>query len=92
MFVNEQNEKENAQLSWTWVLESMKDILQRNGKFKKNILLKQKEITYNFSDYLWYMTNFDTNTTSSFQNVTLRVNTNGHVLHAFTNRRYIWSH
>ncbi|KAL0541812.1 hypothetical protein IC582_021874 [Cucumis melo] len=37
------------------------------------------------------MTSVDTNGTSSLQNTTLQVNTKGHVLHAFVNKRYIGS-
>ncbi|KAL0539696.1 hypothetical protein IC582_023912 [Cucumis melo] len=37
------------------------------------------------------MTKVDTNKTSLLQNVTLQVNTKGHVLHAFVNKRYIGS-
>lgn len=91
MFVKVQNEKENAQLSWVWAPEPMRDTLQGKGTFKANLLLEQKGTTVDFSDYLWYMTNVDTNATSSLQNVSLQVNTKGHVLHAFVNRRYIGS-
>ncbi|KAL0541673.1 hypothetical protein IC582_021728 [Cucumis melo] len=51
MFVKEQNEKENAQLSWAWAPEPMKDTLQGNGKFAANLLLEQKRVTVDFSDY-----------------------------------------
>ncbi|KAL0541096.1 hypothetical protein IC582_021127 [Cucumis melo] len=83
--------KENAQLSWAWAPEPIKDTLQGNGKFAANLLLEQKRVTIDFSDYFWYMTSVDTNETSSLQNVTLQVNTKGHVLHAFINKRYIGS-
>uniref|UniRef100_A0A9I9ELL6 Beta-galactosidase galactose-binding domain-containing protein n=2 Tax=Cucumis melo TaxID=3656 RepID=A0A9I9ELL6_CUCME len=69
----------------------MKDTLQGNGKFAANLLLEQKRVTVDFSDYFWYMTKVDTSRTSSLQNVTLQVNTKGHVLHAFVNKRYIGS-
>ncbi|KAL0558348.1 hypothetical protein IC582_002910 [Cucumis melo] len=91
MFVKVQNKKENAQFSWVWAPEPMRDTLQGKGTFKANLLLEQKGTTVDFSDYLWYMTNIDSNTTSSLQNVTLQVNTKGHMLHAFVNRRYIGS-
>ncbi|XP_023516730.1 beta-galactosidase-like [Cucurbita pepo subsp. pepo] len=41
--------------------------------------------------YLWYMTNVETDQTSSLYNITLHVNTKGHVLHAFVNKRYVGS-
>ncbi|XP_050939327.1 beta-galactosidase 15-like [Cucumis melo] len=91
IFFKEQNEKENAKLSWTWASEPMRDTLQGYGTIKANLLLEQKGTTIDSSDYLWYMTNVNTNATSSLQNVTLQVNTKGHVLHAFINRRYIGS-
>ena len=91
MFVKVQNKKENAQFSWVWAPEPMRDTLQGKGTFKANLLLEQKGTTVDFSDYLWYMTNIDSNATSSLQNVTLQVNTKGHMLHAFVNRRYIGS-
>ena len=61
----------------------MKDTMQGNGKFNANLLLEQKRVTVDFSDYFWYMTKVDTNRTSSFQNVTLQVNTKGHVFSCF---------
>ncbi|XP_022961111.1 beta-galactosidase 7-like [Cucurbita moschata] len=91
VFVKEQNEKENAQLSWVWAPEPMRDTLQGIGKFKANLLLEQKATTVDFSDYLWYMTNVETDQTSSLYNITLHVNTKGHVLHAFVNKRYVGS-
>ncbi|XP_038893262.1 beta-galactosidase 7-like [Benincasa hispida] len=91
MFVKEKNEKENEQLSWSWVAEPMRDTLQGKGTFKANHLLEQKGTTVDGSDYLWYMTNVESNATSSLQNITLQVNTKGHVLHAFINSRYIGS-
>ncbi|KAG6589973.1 Beta-galactosidase 7, partial [Cucurbita argyrosperma subsp. sororia] len=91
VFVKEQNEKENAQLSWTWAREHMRDTLLGTGTFKANQLLEQKGFTVDVSDYLWYMTNVDIDQTSSPRDVTLQVNTKGHVLHAFVNRRHIGS-
>ncbi|XP_023516817.1 beta-galactosidase 7-like [Cucurbita pepo subsp. pepo] len=91
VFVKEQDEKENAQLSWTWAREHMRDTLLGTGTFKANQLLEQKGFTVDVSDYLWYMTNVDIDQTSSPRDVTLQVNTKGHVLHAFVNRRHIGS-
>ncbi|KAG7023636.1 Beta-galactosidase 15, partial [Cucurbita argyrosperma subsp. argyrosperma] len=91
VFVKEQNEKANAQLSWVWAPEPMRDTLQGIGKFKANLLLEQKATTVDFSDYLWYMTNVETDPTSSLYNISLHVNTKGHVLHAFVNKRYVGS-
>ena len=79
-------------LSWMWAPEAMKDTLQGKGKFKASLLLEQKQTTVDSSDYLWYMTRVDMNDpSSSLKNVTLRVNTRGHVLHAFVNRKFVGS-
>lgn len=82
---------ESSEFSWMWAPEAMKDTLQGKGKFQAPQLLEQKQTTVDSSDYLWYMTKVDVNGTFSLNNVTLRVNTTGHVLHAFVNRRFVGS-
>ncbi|KAI5381604.1 hypothetical protein KIW84_UN0597 [Lathyrus oleraceus] len=59
------------------------------GNIKAHQLLEQKELTLDASDYLWYMTSVDINDTSIWSNATLSVNTMGHTLHGYVNRRYI---
>ncbi|KAL2331072.1 hypothetical protein Fmac_018653 [Flemingia macrophylla] len=59
---------------------------QTSGSLDANQLLEQKELTFDASDYLWYMTNVDINDTSIWSNATLRVDTMGHTLHAYVNR------
>ena len=61
------------------------------GKFKLNQLLEQKDLTLDVSDYLWYMTTINIKDTSTWKNATLRVNTQGHVLHSFVNKRFVGS-
>ncbi|KAJ1405879.1 Glycoside hydrolase, family 35 [Sesbania bispinosa] len=78
----------SAKLTWAWTMEKKKDTMLGKGSLKAHELLEQKEITFDASDYLWYMTSVDINDTSIWSNATLRVNTMGHTLHAYVNRRY----
>ncbi|KAB1218638.1 Beta-galactosidase 7 [Morella rubra] len=89
VFVKKQ--RKAKQLSWMWAPEPMKDTLRGKGRFRANHLLDQKETTVDSSDYLWYMTKFKIKDVSSWNNTILRVNTTGHVLHAFVNRRFLGS-
>uniref|UniRef100_A0A5B7A024 Beta-galactosidase n=1 Tax=Davidia involucrata TaxID=16924 RepID=A0A5B7A024_DAVIN len=84
-------ENEPAQLSWQWLPEAMKDTLSGRGAFSAAKLQEQKETTVDVSDYLWYMTRVDINDTLSWTNATLRVNTTGHVLHAYLNKKLVGS-
>ncbi|GLT62854.1 hypothetical protein SLA2020_354570 [Shorea laevis] len=80
-------------LNWEWAPEPMRDTLQGKGRFKASVLLDQKSATFDISDYFWYMTSVNINETtwksSNLNNATLRVNTNGHALYAFVNRRFL---
>ncbi|XP_057459091.1 beta-galactosidase 7-like [Lotus japonicus] len=78
----------SAKLTWAWIVEKKKDTLNGRGSVKAHSLLEQKELTMDASDYLWYMTSVDINDTSVWSNATLQVNTEGHTLHAFVNKRY----
>lgn len=77
-----------SQLSWTWAPEPMRDTLQGKGRFRARQLLEQKQTTLDVSDYLWYMTTIDVEE-SSLKNAVLHVDTSGHVLHAFVNKKFI---
>ncbi|KAK3006998.1 hypothetical protein RJ639_017059, partial [Escallonia herrerae] len=81
----EGTENQSAQLSWQWAAEHIKDSLTGRGKFTAPKLLEQKGTTVDVSDYLWYMTRVDIKDKFSWSNATLRVNTTGHVLHAYVN-------
>ena len=84
--------RHHKRLSWVWAPEAIKDTLTGNGRFKADLLLDQKQTTADSSDYLWYMTSVNMNgKSSSLENVTLRVSTKGHVLHAFVNRKFVGS-
>ncbi|CAI8586585.1 unnamed protein product [Vicia faba] len=76
-------------LNWEWKMEPKKDTMHGKGNIKAHQLLEQKELTLDASDYLWYMTSVDINDTSIWSNSTLRVNTMGHTLHGYVNRKYI---
>ncbi|KAI5446803.1 hypothetical protein KIW84_014589 [Lathyrus oleraceus] len=76
-------------LTWKWKMEPKKDTLNGKGNIKAHELLEQKELTLDASDYLWYMTSVDINDTSIWSNATLSVNTMGHTLHGYVNRKYI---
>ncbi|XP_050284914.1 beta-galactosidase 7-like [Quercus robur] len=84
--------RHHKRLSWVWAPEAIKDTLTGKGRFKADLLLDQKQTTADSSDYLWYMTSVNMNgKSSSLENVTLRVRTQGHVLHAFVNRKFVGS-
>ncbi|KAG6739516.1 hypothetical protein POTOM_057117 [Populus tomentosa] len=84
-------EDKPVQLSWTWAPEPMKGVLQGKGRFRAAELLEQKETTVDTTDYLWYMTSVNLNETTlkKWTNVTLRVGTRGHTLHAYVNKKEI---
>ncbi|KAL9376580.1 hypothetical protein Peur_030700 [Populus x canadensis] len=84
-------EDKPVQLSWTWAPEPMKGVLQGKGRFRATELLEQKETTVDTTDYLWYMTSVNLNETTlkKWTNVTLRVGTRGHALHAYVNKKEI---
>ncbi|KAJ1389346.1 Galactose-binding-like domain superfamily [Sesbania bispinosa] len=63
----------SAKLTWAWTMEKKKDTMLGKGSLKAHELLEQKEITFDASDYLWYMTSVDINDTSIWSNATLRV-------------------
>ncbi|CAI8586592.1 unnamed protein product [Vicia faba] len=76
-------------LNWEWKMEPKKDPMHGKGNIKAHQLLEQKELTLDGSDYLWYMTSVDINDTSIWSNAKLPVNTMGHTLHGYANRKYI---
>ncbi|KAL2322685.1 hypothetical protein Fmac_027064 [Flemingia macrophylla] len=78
----------SVKLTWAWAPERKKDTLRGKGNVDANQLLEQKELTLDASDYLWYMTSVDINDTSIWSNATLCVDTMGHTLHTYVNRRY----
>ncbi|PKA53215.1 Beta-galactosidase 7 [Apostasia shenzhenica] len=91
IMVKKQNkeEDESTKLKWSWRPETLKLSLKGlGGSFKANKLLEQISTSADASDYMWYMTSVNI---SDQEHMTLRVNTMGHVLHAFVNGRLIGS-
>lgn len=82
-------ENEPETLSWSWRPENLGDPLQGPGAtFSTNKLLDQIHVTVDASDYLWYMTTVNLDKSDR---MTLRVNTTGHILHAFVNGALVGS-
>ncbi|XP_022931970.1 beta-galactosidase 15-like [Cucurbita moschata] len=87
-------EEEPAALQWVWRPENL-DATARLGKgqVSANMLLDQKAAANDASDYLWYMTSVHLKKADRIwsNNMTLRINGSGHVLHAFVNGEHIGS-
>ncbi|XP_059669779.1 beta-galactosidase 7-like [Cornus florida] len=92
--------KEPFNLQWTWLpeyVEKIKKPMSHSLKTKVttyvNKLLEQKAATNDTTDYLWYLTSVNINGRDKVWNkeITLQVNTKGHVLHAFVNGQHIGS-
>ncbi|XP_022972701.1 beta-galactosidase 7-like [Cucurbita maxima] len=84
-------------MQWQWRDEKI-EFVSREGEvtdcaMTANRLLDQKVLTNDSSDYLWYITSFHLSGSDPLfgKNVTLRVKTSGHILHAFLNGRHIGS-
>ncbi|XP_077219958.1 beta-galactosidase 15-like [Tasmannia lanceolata] len=86
-------EDEPEILNWTWRPEHVKDTLMGHGAFAATKLLEQISTTVDTSDYLWYMTSVKISKKDPAwsDQMILRVNTTGHVLHAFVNGKLIGS-
>ncbi|KAI3772554.1 hypothetical protein L6452_03742 [Arctium lappa] len=87
------NEAENepAELKWVWRPEIIDDLVLRgDGRTSAKKLIDQK-VAEDVSDYLWYMTNLflDKNDPIWCNDMSLRVNATGQVLHAYVNGEYI---
>ncbi|XP_023529881.1 beta-galactosidase 15-like isoform X2 [Cucurbita pepo subsp. pepo] len=87
-------EEEPAALKWLWRPENL-DATARLGKgqISANMLLDQKAAANDASDYLWYMTSVYLKKADRIwsNDMTLRINGSGHVLHAFVNGEHIGS-
>ncbi|KAJ0969007.1 hypothetical protein J5N97_021884 [Dioscorea zingiberensis] len=87
-----QAEDEPEVLTWSWRSETMKHTLKgAEGSFTDHKLLDQVPASGDTSDYLWYMTSFDYDDHNADMDMTLSVQTKGHVLHAFVNGKLIGS-
>ncbi|XVE97866.1 hypothetical protein REPUB_Repub03eG0055600 [Reevesia pubescens] len=96
LLVNKANkaEDEPTSLKWVWKPELIEStVVQGKGDVSANKIIDQKDIANDASDYLWLMTSFELGKDDPIlsQNVTLRFNDSGHVVHAFVNGAYIGS-
>ncbi|KAG5379920.1 hypothetical protein IGI04_027762 [Brassica rapa subsp. trilocularis] len=96
MMVKKPNEAEDtpSTLKWSWRPENMDNfLLKGKGESTQTQLFDQKVVTNDQSDYLWYMTTVKFKKRDPFlgKNMSLRVNSTAHVLHAFVNGKHIGS-
>ncbi|WZZ05557.1 hypothetical protein YC2023_091478 [Brassica napus] len=96
MMVKKPNEAGDtpSTLKWSWRPENMDNfLLKGKGESTQTQLFDQKVVTNDQSDYLWYMTTVKFKKRDPFlgKNMSLRVNSTAHVLHAFVNGKHIGS-
>ncbi|CAH2072260.1 unnamed protein product [Thlaspi arvense] len=87
-----EDSRKPEKLEWTWRPEvARKTILKGSGDLIAKGLVDQKDVTNDASDYLWYMTrvHLDKKDPLWSRNMTLRVHSNAHVLHAYVNGKYV---
>ncbi|KAI3410865.1 Beta-galactosidase [Psidium guajava] len=87
-------EKEPESLSWTWRPEIADEQLVRGkGHVAAHRLVDQKDAANGASDYLWYMTSVHLKDDDPIwsDNMTLRVNCTGQILHAYVNGKHLGS-
>ncbi|CAG7910776.1 unnamed protein product [Brassica rapa] len=91
--ITEDSCDEPEKLKWTWRPEftTQKTILKGSGDLIAKGLVDQKDVTNDASDYLWYMTrvHLDKKDPIWSRNMSLRVHSNAHVLHAYVNGKYV---
>ncbi|KAL0558579.1 hypothetical protein IC582_003156 [Cucumis melo] len=87
-------EDEPEVLEWMWRPENI-DSTARLGKghASANKLIDQKDAANDASDYLWYMTSVNLKKRDPIwsNQMTLRINVSGHIVHAFVNGEHIGS-
>ncbi|XP_068662887.1 beta-galactosidase 15-like [Aristolochia californica] len=84
------------QLRWVWRPERLAEVLKGwadRDSFTASLLIDQITVTRDASDYLWYITLVRIEKSNPIFNneVTLRVTSSGHVLHAFFNGKIVGS-
>ncbi|KAG4970256.1 hypothetical protein JHK82_035946 [Glycine max] len=91
---NSKAEEEATALKWVWRSENIDNALHGKSNVSANRLLDQKDAANDASDYLWYMTKLHVKHDDPVwgENMTLRINSSGHVIHAFVNGEHIGSH
>ncbi|KAJ8767433.1 hypothetical protein K2173_017477 [Erythroxylum novogranatense] len=79
-------------LKWSWRPENLNNAIQLGkGQFSANRLIDQKNAANDASDYMWYITNINLEKDDPVwcDDMTLRINATGHVLHIYLNGEYI---
>ncbi|XP_021865439.2 beta-galactosidase 15-like [Spinacia oleracea] len=94
--ISNEAEQEPTSLSWSWRPELIGSYVKGDvgvGEFTSDVLLEQKSVTNDTSDYLWYMTNvnLDENDPIWSDDMSLQVNSSTHVLHAYVNGKEVGS-
>ncbi|XP_010541689.1 PREDICTED: beta-galactosidase 7-like [Tarenaya hassleriana] len=82
-------------IQWSWRPEMAEDtILKGKGDVVASGLFDQKAVANDASDYLWYMTrvHLDKSDPIWSHNMSLRVHSNAHVLHAYVNGEHVGTH
>ncbi|OIT28080.1 beta-galactosidase 15 [Nicotiana attenuata] len=95
VMVKKTNDAENEPsfLQWSWRPEKVDEaVVLGRGQSSAHELIDQK-VANDVSDYMWYMTNvyIGKNDPIWSDNMTLRVNGSGHILHAYVNGQYLGS-
>ncbi|XP_068660486.1 beta-galactosidase 7-like [Aristolochia californica] len=82
---------DSQKLTWQWWNERNRDVLRGKGTSSRTGLAEQLMTTGDESDYLWYMTTVELSKADikHKKEFTLSVNTTGHVLHAFFNKKFL---
>ncbi|CAH9077021.1 unnamed protein product [Cuscuta europaea] len=83
-------EESSSSMKWSWRPEKIDDALLGKGDFSFNQILDQK-IDNDASDYMWYMTSVQLGENDPIwsDDMSLRINHTGHVLHLYVNGEYI---
>ncbi|KAL2530667.1 Beta-galactosidase 7 [Forsythia ovata] len=94
LMVKESNQAEDepASLKWSWrpEINLEQTLVQGKGQVSTGMIVDQK-VTNDVSDYLWYMTslNVDKDDPIWTDDMSIRVNATGHILHAYVNGEYL---
>ncbi|KAK7304013.1 hypothetical protein RJT34_14999 [Clitoria ternatea] len=87
-------EDEPTALKWVWRAENIDNALLGIANVSAYELIDQKRATDDVSDYLWYTTRLDLDPSDPVwsNDMSLRINSSGQVIHAFINGEHSGSH
>ncbi|CAI9761110.1 unnamed protein product [Fraxinus pennsylvanica] len=94
LMVKKPNEAEDepASLKWSWrpEINLEQTIVRGKGQISTNMIVDQK-VANDVSDYLWYMTslNLDKDDPIWTEDMSIRINATGHILHVYINSDYL---